>query len=200
MRRLIVCAALATLSAWPGRLLAQRPGWTITPEAGWARYYGGSEDSTGTTGHPGRSMTWGARLGRSVSPGARLALGLHYSGPGLTVVAPGLAVEALGSFTLLEVAPEGALRILHASSGGGVWLHAGPVLDIWIPQSTGSRVIPGGLLAASAEAPLGDRLALEVRYEGVVSGSVFRPEDVSAGFRPRTMLRTRLGVGVRVGL
>ena len=194
---------LLGLAAFAGPLAAQQHPWSLTPEIGWTHFSGNSRETSGPSGArsggPGTTTSFGLRLGRDLA-GFRLGLGLLYAAPGLSLADAQLEVIVRNTFTLIELAPEASLPLKRFGTGAVLRLHGGAALDLWSAEGESSHLIIGSVGAVSIELPVTAGTAMQVRYEGLVGGSIFSEGDLPTGFARRRMVRTRLGVGLRIGI
>jgi hypothetical protein len=184
-----------------GSVEGQSREWGLSTELGLSAFSGGARDSasSGTVGHPSRATSIGFRLDAN-SGKTRISVGLLYASTGLEISGSGLQVIARSAFKLFEVAPELAIRVFSLSSGGRVHVHGGMVIDRWKPAGEETRMLLGGLVAASVELPVSHRLTAGVRWETSITKSVFRQGEVPPEFELRRSLRHRVGLGVRYRL
>jgi hypothetical protein len=127
----------------------------------------------------------------------RLGLGLVWARSGFATGDADFAVEARDVFRLWEVAPEVALRVAGAGPGATAWVHAGPILDVWLPEGADTRTRVGGQAGASLAFPLAGRVAGTIRLQGSVTPSVFTEAELPPGFEPRATRRLEVAVGFR---
>lgn len=129
----------------------------------------------------------------------RLGLGIMHARSGLAIGDRDLVVEARNVFRLWEFAPEVAARIAGAGSQPTVWLHAGPLLDVWLPEGDETRSRAGAHAGASLTFPLLRRVSGTVRVVGSVTPSVFDADELPVGFERRSTRRFEVALGARYG-
>jgi hypothetical protein len=130
----------------------------------------------------------------------RLGLGIAHATSGFAVGDRDLVVEARDVFHLWEFAPEVAVRIAGADAHPTVWLHAGPVLGVWLPERDETRARTGAQAGASLAFPLHRRLSGAVRVAGSVTPCVFDAAELPPGFERRATRRLDVALGVRYRL
>lgn len=130
----------------------------------------------------------------------RLGLGIVHARAGLAIGDRNLVVEARDVFRLWEFAPEVAVRIAGVGSQPTVWLHAGPLLDVWLPEGDETRSRAGAHAGASLTFPLLRRVSGTVRVQGSLTPSVFDADEPPPGFERRSTRRFEVAVGGRYGL
>src|SRR5258707_4656513 len=126
--RSLTAALIVVAAALLWRPLAAQFG--ISAEIGVARFGGTSRDSAGATVGPYRPTTYGLRLDRTLGR-ARVAVDLLYAATGVAGEGNGLAVVQYGIGTLLEIAPEGSLRVARLRAGVQARIAARPGLHLW---------------------------------------------------------------------
>ncbi len=180
-------------------LLAQ-VSWGITPEVGSARFSGNARSISddALSGHPAGASTWGIRFDRS-GRRLRLSVGVLYASTGVVFEDDQVIAGIKNALTLLEVTPELSAAIFHVG-GGQLRLHGGMAIDRWSPDGDTRRTALGGLGALSLEAPLSPRLSVAVRWEAVITGSVFDENDLPSDFERAQGVRQRFGIGARIGI
>ncbi|MEO8294547.1 MAG: hypothetical protein ABI613_03450 [Gemmatimonadota bacterium] len=194
-------AALLVLAiSFSSQPLLAQDSWGITPEIGSARFSGNARSISDETlsGHPDGASTWGIRFDRS-SRRLRLSVGVLYASTGVVFEDDQVIAGIKNALTLLEVTPELSATIFHVG-GGQLRLHGGMAIDRWSPDGDNRRTALGGLGALSLEAPLTPRLNLAVRWEAVITGSVFDENDLPSTFERAQGVRQRFGIGARVGI
>ncbi len=195
MRR--ITTTLICLTSLGGTLAAQER-WTLTIERGFTSYSMAAHDTSTPQvrvlpWHPAvytvRLAREGGRIGVAVSLGAA---GGELAGTSEDVVV--LPGAGLG---LLEVAPEMRLRLTTLATGAELVAHAGPVLDLWLPEGDDARAAYGGIAGATLLAPITRRWKVSIRTDVTITGSeVTKAETSDALIRARTMRRGRLALGI----
>lgn len=130
----------------------------------------------------------------------RLGLGIVHARSGLAFGDRDLVVEARDVFSLWEFAPEVAVRIAGAGPPPTVWLHAGPLLDVWMPEGDETRSRAGAHAGASLMFPLLRRVSGTIRVQGSLTPSVFDADEPPPGFERRATRRFEVAVGARYRL
>jgi hypothetical protein len=181
-------------------LAAQRH-WGIAVELGSASFNGHARSTTITpeaTGHPSPARTWGLRVSRAGSK-AEFSVGALVASTGVQFEDEESAAEARGVLGLVEVSPQVALLILKPREAA-VRVHLGAVLDRWSPEGDKARTALGGLAALSLDVPFSSRFGAEVRWETLLTGSVFEEDELPPEFSRKSGWSERWVVGMKYRL
>lgn len=177
--------------------------WVVTPEIGLASFSGASSGTTGgveVSGHPSGMTTGGLRVEKE-NGRVHLGFGLLAGAPGFEAAAPeGPTVTLDDQFTMIELRPELILPVTRLGEGGSLRAVVGPVATLSHITQGSTRLLPGGLAAASLVLPVSSRLEADIRYELALTQSPFRAGDLPSGVSARPMWRRRLALGLRMEL
>lgn len=196
--RLLLFPGLLGILAAP--LVAQQ-GWGIAVELGKASFNGHASStatSPRTSGHPSPTTTWGLRVSHA---GARVgfSLGVSVANTGVQFEDEDIAAESRGILGLMEVSPQVAFVVLRPREVA-FRLHLGAVLDHWSPEGGSTRTALGGLGALSLDVPFSSRFGAEVRWETILTGSVFEEGELPPGFSLKSGWSERWVLGVKYRL
>lgn len=174
--------------------------WLVGLEVGSDRYSGGSEETAPEhrSLRPYRPTTVGLGLLRrtgNVGAGVRF----RYSSAGLALEGEDAAVVAKGVFDVYGVAPEFLYRVASLAANE-LWLHAGPLFEIWSVIEEGSEVRLGVHAGLLLRVPLGARLAGSLTAEAALIPSPFTTDQLDPGFERRALWRRRLAGGLEYRL
>jgi len=198
---------IARLLLFPGLLggfaapLFAQQHWGIAVELGKASFNGHSSTtatSPETTGHPSPTTTWGLRASRT-GPKVGFSLGVLFTNTGVQFESEEAAVESRGLLGLLEVSPQVTFVLLRPREVA-VRIHLGAVLDHWSPEGADTRTSLGGLGALSLDIPFSSRFGAEVRWETILTESVFQEDELPPEFSLKSGWSERWVFGVRYGL
>jgi hypothetical protein len=196
--RLLLFTGLLGIFAVP--LIAQQQ-WGVAVEFGRASFNGhGSSTTTSpeTTGHPSPTTTWGLRVSRT-GPRVGFSLGVLGTNTGVQFESEEAAVESRGLLELLEVSPQVSFVLLRPREAA-LRIHLGAVLDHWSPEGGTTRTSFGGLGGFSLDVPFSSRFSAEVRWEIVLTESVFEEDELPPEFSLKSGWSERWVLGVRYGL
>jgi hypothetical protein len=195
MHRLPVVLLGLGLALGPSVATAQ---WGASLEIGAARFSGTARDSNGATVGPHRPTTFTLRLDRGEGT-VRLALSALYAEPGLAAQQGDLAFVQYGVFSLLEIAPEIAVRVLRFGAGVEARVEAGPALDLWnFDGEQRNRIgVRGGVALAW---PLARSLSGSLRVTGGWTRSMVDPGDVPDSVARVSTRRFGVAIGLRYRL
>lgn len=199
-----ILVVLTTLSAAG---VSPLPGqWRVGLEVGAARFWGGSVDTggEGTSFRPYRPTTFGVALERQAGRYA-FALEVHYFEAGLALEGPEVVIASDGAFTSVSVSPEAALQVTTLGSTSQLWIHAGPVLEIWDVIDNDSRTRLGLQGSVSLDVPLGSRFSGVLKAGGAVSPSPYKEGELDLGagaptYERRALWRRSFGLAVKYRL
>ena len=198
---------VARLLLFPGLLgvfaapLTAQQHWGIAVELGKASFNGhgrSTATSPETTGHPSPTTTWGLRVSRT-GPRVGFSLGVLFANTGVQFESEDAALESRGLLGLLEVSPQVSFVLLRPREVA-VRIHLGGVLDHWSPEGANTRTSFGGLGALSLDLPFSSRISAEVRWETILTGSVFEEDELPPEFSLKSGWSERWVLGVRYGL
>ncbi|HYF39428.1 MAG TPA: hypothetical protein VD930_07080 [Gemmatimonadales bacterium] len=198
-----VLVVLTTLSAAG---VSPLPGqWRVGLEVGAARFWGGSIDTggEGTSFRPYRPTTFGIGLERQAGRYA-FALQLHYFQAGLALEGPEVVIASDGAFTSVSLFPEAALHVATLGNSQ-LWIHAGPILEVWDVIDNDTRTRLGAQGSVSLDVPLGSRFSGVLNAGGAVSPSPYEEGELDLGagaptYERRALWRRSFGVGVKYRL
>ena len=153
--------------------------------------FGGTSYDTSTGGTqssflPGNTPAATLRLDRRFGRVA-LGLGIRYSRSAIVLDGKDLFVGLPGEIATFEAA--------HTVERG----YVGPVIGAWMIRGQGTRGVLGGIGGVAGEFPVLERLSLEVRVGGGVTGSLFRPGELPPEYERRMTWRTEIGLGLHYG-
>ncbi len=162
--------------------------------------FGGTSYDTSTGGTqssflPGNSPAATVRLDRRFGRVA-LGLGIRYSRSAIVLDGKDLFVGLPGEIATVEAAPEVRVRLLRTRVGASIHGYVGPVIGIWLIRDQGTRGVLGGIGGVAGEFPVLERLSLEVRAGGGLTGSLFRPGELPPEYERRLTWRTEVGLGL----
>jgi hypothetical protein len=195
---LVLLSAVLGLGAVPLHAQAE---WGLGVELGFAQFSGHGKSvgiTPETSVRPAPTHTYGFRVDRSGRK-VRFSLGLQVASTGAEFENEDAAAQAKGVLDLLEISPEVSLVIFQPREAA-VRLHAGVAIDRWSPEGDDTRTTVGGLGGVSVELPFSSRVGVQVRWEGMLSGSVFDDDDLPVEFERENGLRQRWVVGLRYRL
>lgn len=165
--------------------------------------FGGTSYDTSTGGTqssflPGNTPAATLRLDRRFGRVA-LGLGIRYSRSAIVLDGKDLFVGLPGEIATFEAAPEVRVRLLRTRVGAAMHGYVGPVIGAWMIRGQGTRGVLGGIGGVAGEFPVLERLSLEVRVGGGVTGSLFRPGELPPEYERRMTWRTEIGLGLHYG-
>jgi hypothetical protein len=135
------------------------------------------------------------RLGR-----VSVAMDVAHSRAGFAVEDGEFALVAKDVFRLWEFAPELGVRAAGADTATSLWLRAGPILDVWLPDGADTRVRGGAFASASLLFPLLGRVTGELGLRGSVTPSPFNETELPPEFAGSAATRVTVLVGARYRL
>lgn len=176
--------------------------WGVTVAVQLNGFAGTSFDtSTGGTQAsflPGNTPAATLRLDRRFGRVA-VGLGIRFSRSAIVLDGKDLFVGLPDEIATFEAAPEVRVRLLRTRLGASLHGYAGPVAGIWMIRDQGTRGVLGAIAGVAGEFPVVERVALEVRAGGGLTGSLFRPGELPPEFERRMTWRTEIGLGLRYG-
>ncbi len=199
MRSILAALVLVALSAGP---INAQNSWGLGVEVGIERFWGASGPLPGSDQlafRPYRPTSIGIRLDRGMGA-LRVALNARYAQSAIGGEYEGGATLFTEGFTLIELAPEVAVRMTRLGPGAALRLFAAPVVHFWMPPEESTRTRFGARGGLELEAPLGARVSAVTRVHGGVSGSALDEADVPAGYEVRSMPSAGVALGMRVRL
>ncbi len=176
--------------------------WGLSAEVGIVRYWGASGPVPGSEAvavRLYRPAVYAARLDRRLNS-LRLAIGVRLAQPGIAGEFEGGTTVVDDGFTLLELAPEGAITVARLNSSASVEVFAGPTVSFWALSDEPTRTRLGGRAGVELESQLTARLSAVTRVFGGISGSAFSAEEIPPGYEVRSMPSAGVSLGLRVGL
>jgi hypothetical protein len=190
--------ALAQVSVWCPCAHGQ---WAIGFEVGSDRFWGSSAE----TADPHRSFRpyRPTRLGLGLERrGERFgaALRLHYAGASLALEGGDAAVVVKGVFKHYQASPELVYRIATLGAANDLWLHAGPVFDLWSVEGEDSQLRAGIQGAVSLRVPFGGRVAGSLTAGAAVTASPLSEEQIPDGYERRALWRRSVAAGLEYQL
>jgi hypothetical protein len=188
---LLVAASRPAPAQWGVTVNLQRTGFGGTS---FDTSAGGTEASFRPGNSPAVTLRVDRRLGR-----VALGLGVRYSRSAIVLDAKDLFAGFHDEVATFEAAPEVRVRLLRTRLGASVHVFGGPVIGAWMLRDQGTRGVAGVVAGVVGEFPLIDRLALEVRVGGGLTGSLFRQGELPPVFERRTTRRSEIGLGLRFG-
>lgn len=196
MRRIVL---LLVGIAWPVR--AAHAQWHVGVDAGAVSFGAVARDTASDSRHAtlGSAVTAGVRLERRIAR-LRIGLGAAVGGAGFAIADDSVVVGVKHAFRFVELTPEVAVQVITTTTGASLWVEAGPVLGIWMPDVSDTRLrggVFGGLLVA---APLLSRVTGTFSGRATFMGSPFDAAELVPGFVPGTTPRLSAQVGVRYRL
>lgn len=190
-----VVAAVAALSAAPAAAQAQ---WRVGAEFGLARFSGGSrriaDDSVSL--EPYGPVHY--RIAGSYQRGAwQVTVGLLGSTPGVGGDQDGLIIVFKNALDMLAVEATIGRRLVSTSSGGQLFLEAGPAYNLWSTSLSDDFKSGFGVTAAATlQQRLTGRLGSRIRVHAAVSPSFLDPDAVPSGLERANVWRLGLAVGL----
>jgi len=192
---LLVCFALP--------LGVARAQWRLGVDAG-AFDFGAIARDTVSDGRwvtPGSALTASVRLERGIGQGrVRLAVGVSTASTSLIVEDDTVSVGIKGAFRIVELMPEVAVRLTTTSAGAAVWLEAGPLLGVWLPEGGEGRVRGGAFGGLGVTVPLLARVTGAFGVRATFSASPFEETELVPDFARCTASRVTAQAGVRYRL
>jgi hypothetical protein len=199
-RQCAMALSLLAAGVTPPRAAAQ---WSLGLDLGASHFTGASFDtSTGGSGisfRPQHPVVVSLRLDHARAR-VRFGLGVLYAGAGLVAENGDAAAVQKGFFSLLELAPEGSIRLARSGAGTELRVHAGPLVDFWSVSEGTNRTRAGAHAALSAGWPIGGRMTGLVRVAAAFTGSVFDAGELPSELARRAMWRRTVSVGLRCRL
>lgn len=199
-----VVVVLTMLSAAGSSPLAGQ--WRLGIEVGAARFWGGSLDTGGaqTSFRPYRPTTFGIGMERQ---SGRYAVGLrvHYFQAGLALEGPEVVISSEGAFKTVSISPEAAVHLATLGSGNRIWVHAGPVIEVWNVIDNGTRTRVGIQGSVSFDVPLGEHVSGVALVGAAVTPSPYEDGELDLGggaptYQRRALWRRTFGLGLRYRL
>ena len=197
--RLLLFPGLLGVLAPPAAAAQQH--WGIAVELGKASFNGHASStatSPETAGHPSPTTTWGLRVSLD-GPTVGFSLGVLFANTGVQFESEEAAVESRGILGVLELSPQVSLVLLRPREVA-FRLHLGAVLDHWSPEGGATRTAIGGLGGLSLDIPFSSRFGAEVRWETILTESIFEENELPPGFSRKSGWSERWVLGVRYGL
>ncbi len=155
---------------------------------------GGTEASFRPGNTPAVTLRIDRRLGR-----VALGLGVRYSRSAIVLDGRDVFVGIHDELATIEAAPELRVRLLRTRLGASVHGFGGPVIGVWRVRNQDTRGVVGVVAGVAGEFPLLQKLALEVRVGGGLTGSLFRQGELPPGYERRITRRGEIGLGLRYG-
>lgn len=155
---------------------------------------GGTQASFRPGNTPAVTLRVDRRLGR-----AGVALGVRYSRSAIVLDAADFFAGFHDEAAAIEAAPEVRIRLVRTHPGATIHVFAGPVIGVWMLRDQGTRSVVGALAGLMGEFPVLDRLVLEARVGGGLTGSLFRAGELPPVFERRPTTRFEIGLGLRYG-
>lgn len=175
--------------------------WRIGADAG-ALHFGAIARDTASDARRatlGSAVTAGVRLERGMAR-LRLALGAGLGGVGFAIEDDSVSVGVKHAFRFVELTPEVAVQVITTATGASLWVEAGPVLAVWMPDGSDARVRGGVFGGASVAVPLLSRVTGTFSVRAAVTASPFHESELIPGFVSRAAPRVSAQVGVRYRL
>jgi hypothetical protein len=198
----VVLVLAACLVAVPGSRGMAQSAWSLSADAGIVRYWGASGPLAGSEDiavRPHRPTVVGIRLERTLGA-ARAAIALRLAEVAIAGEFEGGAAIVDDGFILIEIAPEGSVRLLHFGTGAAVRVFAGPTVSLWALSDEPTRTRIGARAGLELDSRLTTRLSAVTRLFGGISPSAFSEEEIPPGYEVRSMPSAGVSVGLRVGL
>jgi hypothetical protein len=197
MRR--VATLLVPLIAFP--MSVARAQWRIGADAA-SLHFGALAIDTASAGRRatlGSATAAGVRIERQIAR-VRVALRVGSGRAGFAIEDDSVSVGIKNVFRFVELTPEVAAPVIATAAGASLWVEAGPVLGIWMPDGSDTRLRAGAFGGASVVVPLATRVTGMFGVHATVTGSPFEETELVPGFALRTMPRVAAQVGVRYRL
>jgi len=147
----------------------------------------------------GSGVTAGVRLERGMGS-VRIAFSVSTAGMSLVVEDDTVFVGVKRTFRVVELPPEVAFRLTTTSTGAAVWLEAGPLLGVWLPDGGEGRVRGGAFGGLGVAVPLLARVTGAFGVRATFSASPFEEGEVVSDFARSTAPRVTAQAGVRYRL
>lgn len=165
--------------------------------------FGGTSLDTSTGGtqasfRPGNTPAVIVRVDRRMGR-VGVALGVRYSRSAIVLDGADFFAGFHDEAAAIEAAPEVRVRLVRTHPGATIHVMAGPVIGVWMLRDQGTRSVVGALAGLIGEFPVLDRLALEARVSGGLTGSLFRAGELPPEFERRPTSRFEVGLGLRYG-
>ena len=200
-RHCAIALSLLAAGVTPPHAAAQ---WSMGLDIGASHFTGASFDTSAGGGgaaaslRPQRPLVLALRLERAAAR-VRVGLGVLRARAGLVAENGTAAAVQKGFFTLLELAPEGSIRLAETGAGTELRLHAGPLVDFWTLEEGDNRTRAGAHAALSAGWPVAGRVTGSLRVAAALTGSVFDAGELPSQLARRAMWRRTVSVGLRYG-
>jgi hypothetical protein len=194
---LLIVSALASV-VWCPPAAGQ---WTMAAEVAADRFWGGSAEIApeGRSFRPYRPTTFGTGLVRRAGKWG-FALCFRYASAGLALEGRDALVAAKGVFTVYSASPEVLYRIATVGGRNQLFLHGGPLFEVWNVSNEESRDLLGVQAAVSLLVPLEGRFAGTLSAGAAVMPSPFASDQLDAGFERRALWRRRIAGGLEYRL
>ena len=203
-RHCAIALSLLAAGVTPPHAAAQ---WSMGLDIGASHFTGASFDTSAGGGggagggaaaslRPQHPSVLALRLERAAAR-VRVGLGVLRARAGLVAENGTAAAVQKGFFTLLELAPEGSIRLAETGAGTELRLHAGPLVDFWTLEEGDNRTRAGAHVALSAGWPIAGRVTGSVRVSAALTGSVFDAGELPSQLARRAMWRRTVSVGLR---
>jgi len=193
----------SVLAAWVLLAPPLAAQWSAGAEIGLLGFTGGGADTSaagaGNVLRPSTGRTYALRVQRQ---GSTFGFGVSvlYSHTGVGAENDEMVVEAKGTMTLYEVAPEVFVVVARPGAGGALRLHAGALLDRWSLQGYEDRDRGGALAAASLDWPVAGPWTATFRAGVALGSSVFMQDELPDGFATRATWRRSIAAGLQLRL
>jgi hypothetical protein len=190
-------ALVLAWAMWPATAEGQ---WFVAASVSADRFWGGSIEigPEQRSFRPYRPTSLGLGLGHRSGP-VGVGLRLHYTAASLALEGSEAVVAAKGVFTIYGVSPELSYRLAKVGRENTVWLHGGPLFELWGLQDEASRGRVGVQGAVSLDVPLCGRVDASFVAGLALTSSPFASGEL-AGYELRTLGRRRFACGLQYRL
>jgi hypothetical protein len=184
--------------AAPTRVPAQ---WSLSLELGSERFWGGSLETApeSRSFRPYRPTTVTAGLDR-FSRKLGYGLRLRYTDASMGLEGEDAVVAVKGVFSVVSIWPELSYRLATLGGDNQLFVHAGPLLELWSLVDQESRTRLGAQGAVSLSIPLSSRFGLSLSADIAVTPSPFNDGELDATYELRGLGRHGLAGGLQYRL
>jgi hypothetical protein len=195
---LLASVSVMLVPLWPLPTAAQ---WSMGVEIGAERFWGGSAEISPPhrSFRPYRPTAFGAVVERKGSR-VGIALRLRYTQASLALEGNDAVVAVKGVFKVYGASPELSYRVASLGAQNELWLHGGPLFEVWSIIDEGSRTRIGAQGSVSLDVPLGGKFGASLSAGAALMRSPFVEDDLDTTYELRALWRRRFAVGLQYRL